>query len=148
MLKETLHKLYIDALDGLAKELGEFNDEANIWAVKNGIANSTGNLTLHLVGNLNHFIGATLGNTGYLRNRDSEFSDKNISRDELLTRIAGAKAVVNSSFEKITNDDLAGDYPIEFQGQTWKSGSVLIYMLGHFNHHLGQINYHRRFIDC
>jgi hypothetical protein len=49
---------------------------ANFGIIADGISNSAGNLCLHLIGNLNHFIGATLGNTGYVRNREQEFSSK------------------------------------------------------------------------
>ena len=61
-----------------------YKNEEDVWKIKEGISNSAGNLTLHLLGNLNHFIGATLGNTGYVRERDKEFSLKNIPRIQLV----------------------------------------------------------------
>jgi len=33
-------------------------------------------LALHICGNLQHFVGAILGNTGYIRERDLEFTQK------------------------------------------------------------------------
>ena len=71
----------------LKEEISLYKDETNLWKVENTISNSAGNLCLHLIGNLKHFIGATLGNTGYVRQRELEFSSKNIPRSELHSEI-------------------------------------------------------------
>ena len=46
-------------LDKLKEEINLFKNEDDIWKIKEGITNSAGNLTMHLLGNLNHFIGKT-----------------------------------------------------------------------------------------
>ena len=70
---QTLSSFFRKDLSKLIGEIDLYKNETDLWKIKDGISNSGGNLTLHLIGNLNHFIGATLGNTGYVRERDKEF---------------------------------------------------------------------------
>jgi len=87
MLKDTLKVLYSRELVKLKQELELYKSEENIWRIEGGILNSAGNLCLHLIGNLNTYIGAELGNSGYVRNRPEECSLKNIPRQELVNKI-------------------------------------------------------------
>jgi hypothetical protein len=84
MLIETLKRLFTRDLNKLKAEIELYRNEKNIWRTDEGIANSAGNLCLHLTGNLNAYIGAELGNTVYIRERDLEFSLQNIPRQELV----------------------------------------------------------------
>ena len=84
MLQQSLSQIFTRDLTKLKGELSAYTNEADLWKVTDGISNSAGNLTLHLLGNLNHFMGATLGNTGYVRNRDAEFALKDVPREQLL----------------------------------------------------------------
>ncbi|HCX22935.1 MAG TPA: DinB superfamily protein, partial [Cytophagales bacterium] len=77
-MNTELAELFTRDLNRLIKELEQYPNEEQLWVVTEGINNSAGTLTLHLIGNLNHFFGAILGNTGYIRNREAEFSDRNI----------------------------------------------------------------------
>jgi len=61
MLAETLLALFNRDLNKLKTEISLYRDEKNIWLVDKSIANSAGNLCLHLVGNLNTYIGAVIG---------------------------------------------------------------------------------------
>ena len=97
MLRETLIEIFERDLLQLKKEIESYSDESKLWIITEGISNSAGNLCLHLTGNLNHFIGATLGNTGYVRNRDNEFLLKDIPRKELIGNIEKTIAVNNSN---------------------------------------------------
>src|SRR4051812_26911639 len=55
--------------------------------------NSFGNLVLHLSGNLNHFVGAQIGGTGYVRDREREFTEPNVPpKDEALAGLDAAVA--------------------------------------------------------
>ena len=83
MIIETLQKLFTRDLNKLKAEIELYRNENNIWRTDKGIANSAGNLCLHLTGNLNAYIGAELGNTGYIRHRELEFSLKDIPRQFL-----------------------------------------------------------------
>ena len=78
MLIETLRSIFNRDLLRLKTEIDLYKDESKIWLVEENIANSAGNLCLHLIGNLNTYIGAEFGKTNYVRNRELEFSLKNI----------------------------------------------------------------------
>jgi hypothetical protein len=146
MLKETLIEIFERDLLQMKKEIESYSDENKLWIVKDGISNSAGNLCLHLTGNLNHFIGATLGNTGYIRNRDNEFSLKNIPRKDLLQDIDKTISVVKDTLNKMPPGDFEKTYPLEKHGKIVTTDFMLLHLVTHFNYHLGQINYHRRMI--
>lgn len=146
MLTETLTQLFERDLKRLANEISLYKDESHIWTVQKDISNSAGNLCLHLLGNLNHFIGATLGHTGYVRHRDDEFSLKNIPRQDLLLNISNCLLIVTETLQKLPEEDLAADFPIEVFGKKDSKEYMLIHLATHLSYHLGQINYHRRLI--
>ncbi|MGA8263749.1 MAG: DUF1572 family protein [Ignavibacteriaceae bacterium] len=147
MIQQSLSELFERDLTRLKEEITLYSDESKIWVVKGEIKNSAGNLALHLLGNLNHFIGAVLGNNGYVRNRDAEFSDKNVSLTEMINNVDKTKEVIKSILSKISDEELAEDYPVVvLAGKKMKTGYFLIHLAGHLNYHLGQINYHRRLI--
>ena len=146
MLKELLLEIYERDLNNLKKEINLYADETKLWVLKDGVTNSAGNLTLHLIGNLNHFFGATLDNNGFVRDRDSEFSLKNVARADLNARIEEALTVVKQTLNNLSDADFAKDYPLKFNDQIVKTDFFLVHLATHFTFHLGQINYHRRSI--
>ena len=134
-------------LNNLKKEINLYKDESKLWVVKDEITNSAENLCLHLLGNLNHFVGATLGNSGYIRDRESEFILKNASREDLNKKIDETIEAVNKTLQNLTDEDFENDFPLEFYETTVKTDFMLLHLLTHFNYHLGQVNYHRRLIS-
>lgn len=147
MITESLKSLYTRDLSKLKTEIEAYQNEESIWKIDGNILNSSGNLCLHLVGNLSHFIGAILGNSGYIRNRELEFSLKDIPRAELIIQIENTIKIVNSSLDKLTQVDLEKEYPIEPLGYKMSTEYFLIHLIAHLDYHLGQINYHRRLMD-
>ena len=147
MIKETLNELFERDLQKLKTEINLYKDEDNLWVIKEGISNSAGNLCLHLIGNLNHFIGATLGNTGYVRHRDDEFNLKNIPRQDLIINIDNCMLIVSNTFSKLTAADMEKEFPLEKHGTIVSTMQMLLHLFGHLSYHLGQINYHRRLLD-
>lgn len=146
MLKDALLEIYERDLQKLKDEINLYDNEGDLWKVENQIANSAGNLCLHLIGNLNHFIGATLGETGYVRNRESEFSTKYITREKLFREIDQTIEAVKISLQKLSESDFEKDFPLEKHGETVRTDFMLLHLLTHLNYHLGQINYHRRLV--
>ncbi|MGE0635347.1 MAG: DinB family protein [Bacteroidia bacterium] len=146
MFTAQAKELYLSNLNKLKEEVSLFKNETDLWHTQGDVKNSPGNLALHLTGNLNHFIGAQLGNTGYVRNRDREFADKNIPRAEIITGIDEAIEVVNTTLSKLADEDLQKDYPIPFLGKQYSTLEILFILYGHLNYHLGQINYQRRLL--
>ena len=147
MLIQTLKSIFDRDLKRLRIEIDIYNNEQTLWHTEKNIANSAGNLCLHLVGNLNTYIGATIGKTNYVRNREQEFSLKGIPKIELLKQIDETIVVVHSSFDDLTQDDLTKEYPILVFSEKTTTGYLLIHLATHLSYHLGQINYHRRLLD-
>ena len=147
MVIETLQKIFKRDLEKLKQEIASYRDESNLWKVDNGIANSSGNLCLHLVGNLNTYIGAEIGKTGYVRNRDLEFSLKNIPQAQLVKMIEDTIVVVEDGLSKLNENDLEREYPLLVFKEKTSTGYFLIHLAVHLGYHLGQVNYHRRLLD-
>lgn len=147
MLKETLIEIYERDLQKVIGEIKLYKTDEDLWKLEDGISNSGGNLALHLIGNINHFFGANLGKTGYKRERDLEFSDKNISRDDIVKKLENTILVFKETLSNLSDEDLHKDYPEELGGKSNKTLAIIIHMLTHLNYHLGQINYHRRFFS-
>jgi len=147
MLKETLIELFERDLQKLTAEINLYREEDDLWIVKAGISNSAGNLCLHLIGNLNHFIGATLGNSGYVRHRDDEFSLKNIPRQNLVINIEKCILIVKSTLNSLPEKDMQKEFPLEMFGRKLANTQMLVHLYGHLSYHLGQINYHRRLLS-
>jgi uncharacterized damage-inducible protein DinB len=147
MLINTLQSLFTRDLNRLRNEIELYTKEENLWKVEGNIVNSSGNLCLHLVGNLNTFIGKELGNTGYIRNRESEFSLKNIPRQELVRKIDDTIEVVNKTLDNLDESSLKNEYPIIVFEEKTTIEYLLVHLVTHLSYHLGQVNYHRRMID-
>jgi|ERR1043165_516397 hypothetical protein len=138
-------ELYCRELDNLHKEVSAYIDENKLWVISGEIKNPPGNLCIHLLGNVNHFIGAMIGKNGYIRNREEEFIIKNISKEKLLNDIAVTKAMVETVLSNADASEMQKDSPAQLFG-TRSTEYILAYFLGHFMYHLGQINYHRRLV--
>ena len=147
MITDALIMLFERDLQKLKNEIELYKAEENLWIVKEGIANSAGNLCLHLIGNLSHFIGAKLGNTGYVRHREDEFSLKNIPRQDLITNIENCVLIVKTTLQKLTADDLEKEFPQKVFEKSINTEMMLMHLTTHLTYHLGQINYHRRLLD-
>ena len=146
-LLESLSLLFSRDLRKVADEIQAYHKDERLWHTDGRISNAAGNLALHICGNLQHFIGALLGNSGYVREREHEFNDQNISKEKLLEKIWNTEETVIDILQQLTEDQLAADYPIGVAGRKWKTEALLLHLLAHLNYHLGQINYHRRLVD-
>ena len=82
-------------LKTLRREVAAYPDELDLWRLAPGIRNSAGNLALHLTGNLQHFVGTRLGQSGFVRDRDAEFGRRDVPRAELLRSIDETISVVS-----------------------------------------------------
>ena len=146
MLIETLKSLFNRDLNKLKTEIESYQNESQIWQIDKNISNSAGNLCLHLIGNINTYIGAELGKTGYIRDRPLEFSLKDIPKSELISKIEQTIVVVNTTLDSLTEADLEAIYPQIVFEKEMTTGFFLVHLSTHLGYHLGQINYHRRLI--
>ncbi len=144
---EILQDLFQRDLEKLKSEITSYKDEKKMWEVTGDLSNSAGNLCLHICGNLQHFIGFVLGISGYKRDRDSEFSRKNIPMDEVIRKIDHTIFTVKKTLNELDVNKLDEIYPINVFGKEMTTGFFLAHLTTHLNYHLGQINYHRRLLD-
>lgn len=131
-------------IEQLMNEIRSFPDVDSLWQTLPGINNSPGNLGLHIAGNLQHFIGAILGKSGYVRNRDEEFTQKGLSIDEVLSHLQIARDVVAVTLAGYAEQDMLRPYPDEFKGRTVSVSEALSHLFAHLAYHTGQVNYFRR----
>lgn len=146
MQNNELRQLFKRDLDKLRNEVRQYSSEEDLWITEKGISNSAGNLSYHITGNLQYFVGTVLGGTDYQRDREFEFSGK-VNRTELLSEIDEAEKVIVKTLKKLTSDDLERPYPLKVFGDEMTTGYFLTHLYGHLNYHLGQINYHRRLLS-
>ena len=133
-------------LKRLEEEISLYPSEETLWTIAGTIKNPAGNLCLHLCGNLQHYIGAVLGGSDYIRNRDREFAVRNISRETLISEIQKTKVAVRSALEKLDPNILDDTYPEQVFSYSMTTSYFLIHLASHLGYHLGQINYLRRLL--
>ena len=142
----SVESLMLRDLDTLEREIIQYPTIESIWTVRGDIKNTAGNLCLHLCGNLQHFIGAILGQSGYIRDREKEFALKNISAKELVSEVIRTKESIKAALQKLEPAVLDKEYPIAVFNYPMTTQYFLIHLSAHLGYHLGQINYHRRLV--
>jgi len=147
MNTKDLNQLFQRDLSKLIEELQAYTDERNLWRIDQGINNSAGNLTLHLIGNVKQFFGLDLAGIAFERDRDSEFLPSTLTREDLLQELEGLKKLFDLTLVSMDPKKLGDQCKHSFLGHSMTVGYFLIHLYGHFNYHLGQINYHRRLLD-
>lgn len=148
MLSHTLTSLFERDLNRVITELELYQTESNIWRIEKDIANSAGNLVLHLIGNLNTYIGKEIGGTAYVRNRELEFSLKDVPRQEMIVQLKATIEVIQSALSTLTDEAIKQEYPVLVLSEKTTIEYFLVHLIGHLNYHLGQINYHRRLVQA
>lgn len=144
MLTENLAQLFERDILKLKTEINAYTDENKLWIAVPGTNNPGGNLCLHLLGNLQHYIGGVLGSSGYIRDRPKEFANKDVAIVELTGLIDHTAVVVVKTIRSLDSAALAKNYPEKVFDYEMTTEYFLLHLLAHLNYHLGQINYHRR----
>jgi hypothetical protein len=147
MTNSEIASLYERDLRKLIEEISSFKSEENLWKTHGSIKNSSGNLALHIIGGLNYLIGATLSNTGYIRDRDREFTDKGIDRKLIIEQLSALIPMIKNTVNQLTSDKMLAAYPRFFDKENATNSYVLTQLLLHLNYHLGQVNYLRRALE-
>jgi uncharacterized damage-inducible protein DinB len=126
---------------GRIRELAAPLTERQFWAKPFSYGNSFGHLVLHLTGNLNYYIGAQIANTGYVRERDREFTDATPpTKEEALQRLDAAVATVVKTARVQSPDDWLKEYTAERENATNRL-DIVIRCAAHMQHHIGQMIY-------
>jgi uncharacterized damage-inducible protein DinB len=147
MLNSILTDFYEKDLRRLIEEVNLFSNEEDLWRTRGSVKNASGNLVLHIIGSLNHFIGATLAHSGYVRDRNQEFIRKGVDRKELVAQLEALIPMINETLNALTQEDLEAPYPIFFDKPETSTSYLLVRLLAHLNYHLGQVNYLRRVFE-
>lgn len=142
-----LARLFARDLNKVTRQILAFEEEPQIWMVLPGIANSAGNLVLHLEGNLREYIGRQLGGIHYTRNRPREFENTPIPASDLLKRMENVTAIVPPVIQSLKEFQLLAPYPENVLGSAMSTHFFLVHLHGHLNYHLGQIDYIRRILS-
>jgi uncharacterized damage-inducible protein DinB len=146
MSTADISRLISRELASLRDELLAYPNEADMWELPKGLPNSAGNIALHLVGNLRFFIGTQFGATGFVRDRDAEFSKRNVPRAEIVKSIDTAADEVTRALATLDPALLEKPFPVEVGGHKIQTGLFLQHLASHLAYHLGQIDYHRRVV--
>lgn len=147
MLVETIRTLLLRELRALRRQVEAYPTDEQLWMMPAGVPNSAGTLVLHLAGNLQHFIGARLGDSGYVRQRDLEFSRRDVPRTELLAEITAAERAISTGLARLTDDAIeAAFFPEPLAGASVTTSEFLVHLAVHLGYHLGQVDYHRRIV--
>jgi hypothetical protein len=144
MLNSVLANFFERDIRKLIEEVNLFRNEEDLWRTQGSVKNAGGNLVLHIIGGLNYLIGATLAQTGYVRNRDQEFIEKGVERIHLVARLEELIPMINITLNNFTPEQMEAEYPIFFDKLNSCTSYVLLQLLLHLNYHLGQVNYLRR----
>lgn len=147
MLNNILAKFYERDIRKLIEEVNLFRNEEDLWRPLGSVKNSGGNLVLHIIGGLNHHIGATLAKTGYVRDRDQEFSRKGVERKDLVAQLEKLIPVINDTLNALTPEQMEAEFPRFFDIEGTSTSYVLLQLSLHLNYHLGQVNYLRRILE-
>jgi hypothetical protein len=138
--------LLVRELEGFKRELALFPDDESVWRTVPGVTNSAANLALHVAGGLQYLVGAVLGGSGYVRDRDAEFNRRSGTRAEIGLELDRALAVVRNVVPRLSAAVLDGDYPEPVLGVNFRTGIFLLHLCAHAAFHLGQAGYLRRIV--
>ena len=136
----------LESLRDAVRDLAAPLDERHFWAKPLQPGNSFGHLVLHLTGNLNWFVGAQLGGTGYVREREREFTEANPpTKAAALAGLDEAVATFRRVVQGLTTEQLAAAHPSERFGVVL---NALVHLLSHFALHRGQLSYIARLVQA
>jgi hypothetical protein len=147
MLNNLLISFYERDLRRLIEEVNLFKNEEDLWRTRGSVKNSSGNLALHIAGGLNYHIGTNLAQNGYVRNRDQEFSKKDVPRKEIVDQLEALIVMITGTIKAFTQEQMEAGYPVIFDGMKVSVSYILVQLLAHLNYHLGQVNYLRRVFE-
>jgi uncharacterized damage-inducible protein DinB len=114
--------------------------EHKLWTKPFPFGNSIGHLVLHLTGNLNHYVGALVAGSGYVRHREHEFTDPaQYPRAEVLARFSQAVEMVVQTVN--AQNDASFQAPVDSQHPINTRLGLFLVCAAHMNNHIGQMSY-------
>lgn len=145
-MRRAIEHVLTRDLRGLMDEIEAYPSDEALWRVAPGIANSAGTLALHVAGNVQYFIGAVLDRSGFVRDRDAEFASRGLPRAKLVAELNAAITAVQRTLPRLSPGELGAEYPVPIAGRRVSTVDLLVHLAAHLGYHLGQVDYHRRFV--
>jgi uncharacterized protein DUF1572 len=151
-LSNVIANGFINAYRDFGKRVHDLSEELSeqeFWTKPYPYGNSVGHLALHIIGNLNYYIGARIAQTGYARDRDREFNESDPPpKKEVLRRLDEVVELVVKTLETQTSDS----WGTEYSAAGWEAlndrFTAFHRCAAHFQYHTGHMIYlvyeHRR----
>lgn len=131
-----------EELGAKIRELAEPLSDEQFWKKQFSFGNSFGHLVLHLTGNLNYYIGAGVARTGYVRDRDREFSEAaHPPKHEVMKQFAEAVAMVARTARAQSEADWAQKYTATREEDAENRFNIFLRCATHLHLHVGQMIY-------
>jgi len=116
--------------------------EEQFWRKPFPFGNSFGHLVLHLTGNLNYYVGAQIARTGYVRDREREFTEKrHLPKDDVIESFDRAVEMVVRTVGTQTAEDWCAYYKAVGAGNVADRFHMVLRCAAHLDHHVGQMIY-------
>jgi len=133
---------YYEMVKGQVHRWSDSLTTEQLWRKPYPYGNSVGHLILHLTGNLNYYIGARVAGTGYVRDRDREFTEpKPLPKEEVLAAFDLTIAMVVETIRKQKPADWLKEYSAQREPEAKERFGIFLRSAGHAYHHVGQIIY-------
>jgi hypothetical protein len=146
MLLRVVGQLLRREVRAIQREIALYPDGDSLWKELPGVPNTGGTLALHAAGNIQHFVGAVVGGTGYVRQREREFTLRGVAPDEVVAELERAVAAVEHAVAETPEERLSEAYPLPVGERRVATADFLVHLATHLAYHLGQIDYHRRMV--
>jgi uncharacterized damage-inducible protein DinB len=144
-LTDIVKAAFVQEFRSRAENLHRWADplsDEQFWRNPFRFGNTVGHLVLHLTGNLSYYIGAQVAKTGYVRNRDLEFTESSRpSKSEVLRKFDESITMVIATINSQSEADWTAAYSAEREPEARDRFTAFLRCASHLYHHVGQINY-------
>jgi uncharacterized damage-inducible protein DinB len=127
----------------IAEQVHEWVDpltQEQFWHNPFSYGNSVGHLILHMAGNLNYYIGTQVAETGYIRDRDREFTEtEKPDKAKVMRAFDQTIAMVVATIQKQKPEDWMAAYSAEREPEAEERFMIFLRCAGHAYHHVGQL---------
>jgi uncharacterized damage-inducible protein DinB len=143
-LTNTVASEFASHFENIAGKLHKWVDPLSneqFWRNPYSYGNSVGHLVLHLTGNLSYYIGTQIAGTGYVRDRDREFTEAaRPLKDDVLQNFDRTIRLVVETVRKQSAENWSAAYSAE-RSKEKNRFAIILNCATHADHHLGQIIY-------
>jgi uncharacterized damage-inducible protein DinB len=143
-LADTVASEFAGHFENISAKLHKWVDPVpnqQFWRNPYPYGNSIGHLVLHLTGNLSYYIGAQIAGSGYVRDRDREFTEAaRANKDDVLRNFDRTIQLVVDTIRKQSPESWSSAYSAE-RSKAKSRFAIVLSCAAHVDHHLGQIIY-------